>query len=79
VTLSDVAKATGSHAIRVPHAAATAALAVLARLPMVPAAAEWVHVGRSSVVMDTTRAKTTLGWHPKHTSQQTLRELAATL
>ena len=79
VTLSDVAEATGSHAIRVPHAAATAALAVLAALPMVPAAAEWVHVARSSVVMDTTRAKTTLGWHPKHTSQQTLQELATTL
>jgi UDP-glucose 4-epimerase len=79
VSLSDVAEATGTHAIRVPHATATAASAVLARLPAVPAIAEWVHAARTSVVMDTSRAKTVLGWHPKYTSRQTLDELAAVI
>jgi UDP-glucose 4-epimerase len=77
VSLSEVAGATGTRAIRIPPAVATAASAVLARLPMVPAGAEWVHVGRSSVVMDTKRAKTILGWQPRYSSRETLDELAA--
>jgi UDP-glucose 4-epimerase len=77
VTLRDVAAATGTRAVRIPAAVAVAASSVIAKLPMVPAAAEWIHVARHSVVMDTTRAKTVLGWHPEHTSAQTLAELAA--
>jgi UDP-glucose 4-epimerase len=79
VSFSEVAEATGTHGLRVPHVTATAVSAVLARLPAVPAIAEWVHAARSSVVMDTSRAKTVLGWHPKYTSRQTLDELAAVL
>jgi nucleoside-diphosphate-sugar epimerase len=79
ISLGDVAKATGTRAVRVPQAAATAASALLAKLPLVPAAAEWIHVARSSVVMDTSRAKNLLGWQPKHTTRETLDELAATL
>ncbi len=79
VSLADVARATGTRSVRVPQAVVSAASAVLARLPMVPAAAEWVHIARTSVVMDTTRAKTLLGWQPRHTSSETLAALAATL
>jgi len=79
VSLSEVAKATGSRAIRIPHATATAASAALARMPMVPAAAEWVHALRTSTVMDTARATRVLGWRPKYTSQQTLQEMAESL
>jgi nucleoside-diphosphate-sugar epimerase len=56
-----------------------AASAAVARLPLMPAAAEWVHIARTSVVMDTRRAKTVLGWQPHHTSRETLDELAAVL
>ena len=79
VSLGDVARATGTRSVRVPPSVATAASAVLARLPMIPAAAEWVHVARTSVVMDTTRAKSLLGWRPAYTSSQTLDDLAAAL
>jgi nucleoside-diphosphate-sugar epimerase len=79
VSLTEVAKATGARAIRVPQAVATAASAVVARLPMVPAMAEWIHVARSSVVMDTTRAKERLGWQPAYTSRETLDALASAL
>jgi nucleoside-diphosphate-sugar epimerase len=79
VSLTDVAKATGTRAVRVPPSAAVAASGLLARLPMVPAAAEWVHVARTSVVMDTTRAKSILGWQPAYSSRETLDDLAATL
>jgi nucleoside-diphosphate-sugar epimerase len=60
----------------VPKVAATAASAVVARLPFVPSAVEWLHVGRTSVVMDTTKAKTQLGWTPMHTAAETLSALA---
>ena len=79
VSLGEVAKATGTRSIRIPHAVATSASAVLARLPMVPAAAEWIHAVRSSVVMDTSRAKNLLGWQPQYTSRATLAAMASTL
>ncbi len=79
VSLGDIARATGTRSVPIPAKAASAASAALARLPMVPAAAEWIHIARTSVVMDTTRAKSKLGWQPRYTSRQTLDALAATL
>jgi UDP-glucose 4-epimerase len=79
ISLSDVADVTGTRAIRVPRSAATAASAVLAKLPLVPAMAEWIHVSRSSVVMDTTRAKSDLGWRPAYSSRETLEAMAEVL
>jgi nucleoside-diphosphate-sugar epimerase len=76
VTLADIAHATGTRSVRIPQSVAVAASDALARLPMVPAAAEWIHLGRTSMVMDTSRAKSVLGWHPRHTAGQTLDELA---
>jgi UDP-glucose 4-epimerase len=77
VTVSDVAKALGGRPVRVPAAAASAASAAIARLPYVPSKLEWLHVARTSVVMDTTKAKKDLGWHPTYTSAETLAALAA--
>jgi len=79
ITLSDVAEATGTRAVRVPRAAAAAASEAIARLPLMPAIAEWVHIGRYSVVMDTRRAKDGLGWQPQHSSRETLTAMAGSL
>lgn len=79
ISLGDIAEATGTRSVRVPHAVAAAASAVLAKLPMLPAAAEWIHAARPSVVMDTSRAKAELGWQPQYTSRQTIDALAETL
>ena len=79
ITLGDVARATGTRSVRIPQATVRAASAAIARLPLVPAMADWVHIGRTSVVMDTFRARSLLGWEPQYTSQQTLRELARSL
>jgi UDP-glucose 4-epimerase len=79
LSVSDVAEALGGRPVRVPAAAATATSAVIARLPFVPSAAEWLHIARTSVVMDTSKAKTQLGWTPRYTSAQTLEALAASL
>lgn len=79
VSITDVAKALGGRPVRVPAAAASAASAVVARLPFLPSLLEWLHTARASVVMDTTKAKQELGWRPTHTSSETLATLAAAM
>jgi nucleoside-diphosphate-sugar epimerase len=76
VSISDVVTALGGRPVRVPAIAATAALAVIAHVPFVPSALQWLHIARTSVVMDTSKAKTQLGWKPKYTSAETLQALA---
>jgi nucleoside-diphosphate-sugar epimerase len=76
LSMSDVADALGARPFRLPRAAASAASEVIARLPFVPSALEWLHVGRTSVVMDTSKAKTQLGWMPKYTAAETLAALS---
>jgi UDP-glucose 4-epimerase len=77
VTVSELAKALGGRPVRVPAAAASAASAAIARVPFVPSLLEWLHIARTSVVMDTTKAKTQLGWRPVHSSAETLAALAS--
>ena len=72
VTIADVAKALGGRPVRVPATAASAASAAISRLPFVPSVLEWLHVARTSVVMDTRKAKRELGWRPTHSSAETL-------
>lgn len=76
ISLTDVAHALGAHAVRIPSSVANAAADVLAKLPKVPAVAEWVHGVRTSVVMDTAKAKRDLGWVPKYSSAETLAAMA---
>ncbi|MEO3758135.1 NAD-dependent epimerase/dehydratase family protein [Mycobacterium sp. B14F4] len=78
VSMSEMARALGARPVHVPRVAATVASEVIARLPFVPSVLEWLHVGRTSVVMDTTKARTQLGWRPKYTTAETLSALAAT-
>jgi nucleoside-diphosphate-sugar epimerase len=77
VTLGDVAKALGGRPVQVPAAAASAAPAAVSRLPFIPSVLEWLHVARTSVVMDTAKAKKELGWQPVHSSAETLAALAS--
>ncbi|MCV7379555.1 epimerase [Mycobacterium alsense] len=76
VTVSEVVKALGGRPVRVPAMAASAASAALARVPFVPSVLEWLHIARTSVVMDTTKARIELGWRPVHSSEDTLAALA---
>lgn len=79
VSISEVVSALGGHAVRVPHVAATAASEVLGHLPFVPSLLEWLHSVRAPVIMDTTKARTGLGWTPNFTSAETLAALAESL
>jgi nucleoside-diphosphate-sugar epimerase len=76
VTITDVANALGGRGVRVPASAASAASAAISHLPFVPSLVEWLHVARTSVVMDTRKAQRELGWHPTHSSAETLAALA---
>ncbi len=71
-----IAAALGGRPVRVPAATASIGSAVVARPPFLPAESGIVHVARKSVVMDTDKAKSLLGWTPKCTAAQTLEALA---
>jgi nucleoside-diphosphate-sugar epimerase len=73
----DVARELGLMAVPVPAAPAAAAARVVARLPYLPSIAGWVEVGAHPSVMDTTRARTLLGWQPQRTGLQALRAALA--
>jgi UDP-glucose 4-epimerase len=79
LSMSDVGRALGARPVRVPLAAAKATSEVIARLPFMPSALEWLHAGRTSTVMDTSKAKSQLGWTPNYTSAETLSGLAEAL
>lgn len=77
--MSEVGEALGARPVKVPHLAAVATSELIARLPFVPSALEWLHAGRASVVMDTTKARDELGWRPKYSAAETLSALASTI
>jgi nucleoside-diphosphate-sugar epimerase len=77
VAVADVAKALGARPVRVPAVAASAASAAISRVPRVPFMLEWLHTARTSMVMDTGKAKSQLGWRPVHSSAQALAALAS--
>ncbi|MBA4024514.1 MAG: epimerase [Gordonia sp.] len=76
VSISEVAAALGGLPVKVPSATVTVAAEVIKRLPKVPSDAEWIHIGKTSVVMDISRAANILGWTPKYSSKETLEALA---
>ncbi len=72
MTMSDLAKALGWYSIPVPDLALGAAAELVARLPFVPAEAQWIESLRRPVLMDTARARASCGWRPRHDAATTL-------
>jgi UDP-glucose 4-epimerase len=77
VTVSDLARAFGGRPVHVTAKAMSMVSGALSRLPIGPAAHEWLPVLGASIVMDTTKAKKELGWQPTYTSAETLASLTA--
>lgn len=73
VTLLDVVRELGLRPVRVPNAPVAAVARAIAALPHLPSGAQWVEVVSHPVIMDTTKARTTLGWRPRHTAIESLR------
>jgi UDP-glucose 4-epimerase len=75
LTMSDLADALGWYSVPLPDFALDATAEVVARLPFVPAEAQWVETFRVPVLMDTTKARRELRWRPKHEASETLRAM----
>ncbi|MDP5184181.1 NAD-dependent epimerase/dehydratase family protein [Blastococcus sp. BMG 814] len=74
LTAADVAREFGALAIPLPAAPAQAAARAFSRLPFLPPAAEWIEVASRPAIMDTTRAREELGWRPRYTGLEALRD-----
>jgi nucleoside-diphosphate-sugar epimerase len=61
--------------VPVPRALVRAFLAVTWQLRLVPAAPELLDMALRLPILDTTRAQTELGWRPRHTGVEAIREL----
>jgi nucleoside-diphosphate-sugar epimerase len=77
LTMSDLAAEMGWYAIPVPAPAIDATAGIAARLPFTPPEADWIQAFRVPAIMDTTKARRQLGWRPKHTGRDALREMVA--
>ncbi len=75
LTLGDLADALGWYSIPVPDLAVGAVAELVARLPFMPGEAQWIESLRRPVIMDTTRARTMLGWQPRHDARETLEAM----
>ena len=73
ITSADIAREAGFRPVRVPGRPVAAAARALARLPYLPSGAQWVEAMSHPAIMDTTKAKTQLGWKPRHTAIESLR------
>jgi nucleoside-diphosphate-sugar epimerase len=77
VTGTDIARELGLAAVPVParlvHTAARA-VAALPSLPFAPPATEWVEAAGHPAIMDASKAKRELGWRPRYTSLEALRD-----
>jgi nucleoside-diphosphate-sugar epimerase len=70
----DVAREFGFLPIGVPARPVYAGARALARLPYLPSFAEWVEAASHPAVMDTSRAKAELGWEPRYSGLEALRD-----
>ena len=74
VTAGDVAREFGALPIPLPAGPGQAAARAMSRLPFLPPAAEWVEAASRPVIMDTTRAREQLGWRPRYSGLEALRD-----
>ena len=77
VTAGDVLRELGLTPLPVPAAlsrGASRAAALAARAPFIPPAAQWIEAASHPAIMDTTKAREQLGWRPRYTGLEALRD-----
>lgn len=74
LSIADVARELGFVPVRVPGAPVAAAAGLVARLPLLPAKAQWLEALSHPAIMNTNRAKSELNWTPQHTARDALRD-----
>jgi nucleoside-diphosphate-sugar epimerase len=71
---TEVARELGLAPLRVPGGLVQGAARALAALPFVPPAAGWVEAASHPAIIDAGKAKRVLGWAPRYTSLEALRD-----
>jgi nucleoside-diphosphate-sugar epimerase len=74
LTAADVVRELGLLPVPLPAAPTHAAARAFAALPFLPPAAQWLQAVSRPAIMDTTRAKRDLGWAPRYTALEALRD-----
>lgn len=77
VSTVDVARELGFIPVPVPAGpfrSAARAVSTLPSLPFTPSLAQWIEVASHPAIMDVTKAKRELGWQPRYTALEALRE-----
>ena len=74
VTATDVAREFGALPIPLPAGPAPAAARAVARLPFLPPVAEWVEAASRPAIMDTSKAREKLGWRPRYSGIEAVRD-----
>jgi nucleoside-diphosphate-sugar epimerase len=80
VTGLDVTRELGLSPVGIPAGAVYAAARALSRLPrppFVPPSAEWVEALSHPAIMDTTKAREELGWTPRYSALEAVRDTIA--
>lgn len=77
VDMGALAELFGARAVPMPVRSARWALAAMWKLRLVPASAELFDAVLRLPIMDTTRARTVLGWEPRYTSLEAVGEVVA--
>jgi nucleoside-diphosphate-sugar epimerase len=70
----DVARELGLRPLRLPAGPAHLAARAVSKVPFLPSFATWVEAMSQPAIMDTTRAKAELGWTPRYTGLEALRD-----
>jgi len=74
LTAQDVARELGLAPIPVPNRLVQAGARAVAALPFAPPALEWAEAASHPAIMDASKAKRELGWAPRYTSLEALRD-----
>ena len=74
LTSADVAREFGLLPLPLPAGPAQLAARAVAALPFLPPAAQWVEAATHPAIMDTAKAKNELGWTPRYTALDALRD-----
>lgn len=74
VSAVDVAREFGLLPVPVPAGPVRAVARAFVKLPLLPSVAEWVEAASHPAVMDTTKAKQELGWSPRWSAVEALRD-----
>jgi nucleoside-diphosphate-sugar epimerase len=74
LTAVEVARELGLAVLPAPRRPVQAAGRLLAALPFAPPAAEWAEAMSHPAIMDTGKARRELGWRPRYSALEALRD-----